>query len=275
MEVSVEIEKLRSENTALQIQLKDEKINLQTQLKDEKIKQLEEKIKRQEVELELRNEQFVNQRLQFDIERATWTHERPDGEPPKKVARPYDGEPPAKVARSSVAPNPKRLSKLSRELFMYRLHSTCFQDFDPKIHMFLDRSIVFDEQDVFRDAAELTSGHRVAAELANGCAPSKNGRYRAIGIEYDGPCISAMRLRKLAFIKEAYGIEIGGTQYLLVVLFQHKATTMDRATNLMGEVVPIQPKRVSVFTEGPATDDGILRNLKQPSGCKWMFLERP
>ena len=194
------------------------------------------------------------QQLLFEKEREGWGR-------PRTVV----GEPVAKVQRAVNAPKDKQF-KASIDSYIHRLVSSQVANHGERVHKFLDYSLLEDGENAFPNVSI-----NFVAKLADGNEPSKTGRYRAIGISYEGQRISAARLRRLrGIVKEAYGVEYHPTQYLLLVLFDHNCPLLDSVPSVLHQILPVQPSMVSVYTEGPPTDDPILSNIKYPNEFKWM-----
>jgi hypothetical protein len=95
--------------------------------------------------------------------------------------------------------------------------------------------------------------------------------WRVIGISYTGPRVAMSRLRRLNFIKEAYGAEVSGVQFLVLVLFQKSRVLAERVLETVSKVVPLKLQAVSVYAPNHPTSDPILAAIKLPSANKWMF----
>ena len=245
-----EIEKLKTQNTLLEARLHEETI----QKLEAKIKMLETV---NQAQLVLKEEQIANQKLQFELERASWKSLR------------CESEPKAKVAKVGEAGPPSGLRKAPPDSMIYKIESTVYARHHKNAHLFLDNSGLFEEENVFPYSTLTVS--KIIAEVAAGMTTSKSGKYRVLGLKYEGPRVSSSRLRRFKYIKEAYGVQINDNQYLVLVLFEKNSVTLDFVPSVITQVIPVLPDLVSVYTEGSPTPDTILATIKHPSKFKWMY----
>lgn len=152
-----------------------------------------------------------------------------------------------------------------------QLVSTAISNDDPATQVFLDFNQMLDQDLMLLNTAPagITTDniHRAGK-------PSGMGEYRSIGICYMGPRVAISRLRGLKLVKEAYGAEDSGVQYLVVILFNHAGIKLEQVVATASEIIPLKLQCVSVYGNNQPTRDGILAAIKMPSTNKWMFNTR-
>jgi hypothetical protein len=123
---------------------------------------------------------------------------------------------------------------------------------------------------------------RFVADAEENNVPGSDFKHRAFGFCYRGPAISQNSLQKSDFIKEAYGVEVGGVHYVCVVFFKRfgqpliTASTLPYAFGLlpctiMTDLVPGRDYHLAVYKAGIRTDDPVLEMIKHPSNDKWYW----
>jgi hypothetical protein len=106
--------------------------------------------------------------------------------------------------------------------------------------------------------------------------------HRAFGFCFRGSAISEETLQKFDYIKEAFGVEVGGIQFVCIVFFKSASrqrfltSTLPYAVGLlpcttMVEQIPGRNYHLAVYNAGVATDDPVLEQLKKPSASKWFW----
>ena len=252
MDTQFELEKLKSMNVVLEARLSEEKIqSLQAKIKFHESNE----IRMQELircQIDLKDEQLAKQKIEFELERATWSRQRGPADEPK-----------AKVAR--VEPRTK-LRKVGQNSLFRKLLTIAVGNSEANVHAFLDYNDLLESED---NSFQFMTTAGCAATLAEGNMPSESGRYRAIGVRYVGPRVSTFRLRKQKNIKEAYGVARNDEQFLVLILFFHD--TIESVSSFVSSIIPIKLTSISVYTEGAPTSETALAMVKKPSEFKWMY----
>ena len=108
-------------------------------------------------------------------------------------------------------------------------------------------------------------------------------KYHAFGFHYRGDPISPKHLEESGKIKEAYGVEHDGVQFVFLTLFRAhgcRRTMIPTLPYVLGlipesvqvEAIPGREFHFSVYkSKMTGTDDFILEHLKRPSDDKWHF----
>ena len=203
-------------------------------------------------QIDLKDEQLAKQKIEFELERATWSRQRGPADEPK-----------AKVAR--VEPRTK-LRKVGQNSLFRKLLTIAVGNSEANVHAFLDYNDLLESED---NSFQFMTTAGCAATLAEGNMPSESGRYRAIGVRYVGPRVSTFRLRKQKNIKEAYGVARNDEQFLVLILFFHD--TIESVSSFVSSIIPIKLTSISVYTEGAPTSETALAMVKKPSEFKWMY----
>ena len=77
------------------------------------------------------------------------------------------------------------------------------------------------------------------------------------------------RLRGFHFVREAYGAEVDGVQFL--VLITSYSVQLNQVLSTVSTVIPLKLQNVAVYSSDQPTSDPILASIKLPSANKWMF----
>jgi len=181
----------------------------------------------------------------------------------------------------------QRLSRIrmnSRDTVFARLVSDSWSnDDDAGVNIFSvlkstdddDAGVVFNDGGV---NPELTIRY-----LAGASSQDNTGfKHRSFGFCYTGPAVSENSLQKNRLIKEAYGVEYDGIQYLCVILFKKFGQRLDTVSTVpyamgllnsstMVDLVPGRDYHIAVYKTANATDDPVLEMLKRPSMDKWFW----
>ena len=111
-------------------------------------------------------------------------------------------------------------------------------------------------------------------------------KHRTFGFCYKGPSVlSARVLEKATIIKEAYGVEDNGVNYVCIVLFTKNQRRLATAgdipyacgllpATLRAENVSGCRHQLSVYKADTPSDDAVLAMLKKPSENKWRWRSR-
>ena len=97
------------------------------------------------------------------------------------------------------------------------------------------------------------------------------GAFHCIGVCYTGPRVAMSRLRGFHFLREAYGVEVDGVQFLVLILSKKDSVQLNQVLSTVSTVVPLKLQDVAVYSLDQPTSDPILAAIKLPSANKWMF----
>ena len=95
--------------------------------------------------------------------------------------------------------------------------------------------------------------------------------FHCFGVSYTGPRVAISRLRGLHFVKEAYGAEVDGVQFLVLILSKKDSVQLNQVLSTVSTVIPLKLQHVAVYSPLQPTSDPILAAIKLPSANKWMF----
>jgi hypothetical protein len=110
--------------------------------------------------------------------------------------------------------------------------------------------------------------------------PVVDTKQRVFGFCFRGPAITETSLKSTDLIKEAYGVEEDGVQFVCFVLFKSAGQllsavpTLPYALGLLPNTIvadTVRDYQLAVYRTGVSTDDPVLRMLKRPSTNKWIW----
>jgi hypothetical protein len=107
-------------------------------------------------------------------------------------------------------------------------------------------------------------------------------KQRVFGFCFRGPAITETSLKKTDLIKEAYGVEEDGVQYVCIVLYKSVSQPLSAfptlpytlqllPCTLVADTVAGRDYQLAVYRTGVSSDDPVLRMLKRPSSEKWLW----
>jgi len=170
--------------------------------------------------------------------------------------------------------------KMGEKTIFARLISACWRNDDSNVNRFIkldnaDNTLIWEPITLM---PKLTVHFSAGTE--NDYVPSSEFKHRAFGFCFRGSAISENALRKSDFIKEAYGVEVGGVHYVCAVFFKSFGFRLSNASTLpyafgllpctiMADLIPGRDYHLAVYMVATSTDDPVLDMLKRPSADKW------
>ena len=123
---------------------------------------------------------------------------------------------------------------------------------------------------------------RFAGSAVESYLPGSDFKHRVFGFCFRGPAISEHALQKLEFIKEAYGVEVGGVHYVCMICFKRFGQPLSNASTLpyafgllpctiLADLIPGRDFHLTCYMATVKTDDPVLEMLKRPSMDKWFW----
>jgi hypothetical protein len=120
------------------------------------------------------------------------------------------------------------------------------------------------------------------ARVANGVEDRADARYHIFGFFYKGDRVSKQLLQRLKMVKEAYGVEVDGFQYVCIVLYMKERRLLGEIafapycflpSSVIPELIrgPDAPRHISVYDTKSVIDDPVLSMLKKPCASKWKW----
>ena len=170
--------------------------------------------------------------------------------------------------------------KMGEKTIFARLISACWRNDDSNVNRF----IKLDNADNMLIWEPITLMPKLTVHFSAGTdndyVPSSEFKHRAFGFCFRGSAISENALRKSYFIKEAYGVEVGGVHYVCAVFFKSFGFRLSNASTLpyafgllpctiMADLIPGRDYHLAVYRVATSTDDPVLDMLKRPSADKW------
>lgn len=187
----------------------------------------------------------------------------------------------ATVERQTARSN--RPTKLNcNESHFAQLCSVYWSNDQPEVNMF----IRLPDDEGGDDAPQQEAPSHLRVRLARGIDPlySSSARLCIMAFFYQGSRVRKQTLVRSSVVKEAYGVEVDGIQYLCLVLFHKNRCEMRAMPDLVygngllpRGVVPLfvpgslQCHHISVFKKEVETDDPVLAMLKRPNPTKWKW----
>ena len=134
----------------------------------------------------------------------------------------------------------------------------------------------------FTPIPQLTIRYLAGAEGPGASSSSITMKHRSFGFCFRGQAISENTLQKNGLIKEAYGVEYEGVQYLIAVCFKRVGLRLDMVSTMpyamgllhhtiMVDLIPGRDYHLAVYKTANETDDPVLEMLKRPSIEKWFW----
>jgi hypothetical protein len=128
----------------------------------------------------------------------------------------------------------------------------------------------------------ITKMPELVVKLLSNELPVVDTKQRVFGFCFRGPAITEMSLKKTDWIKEAYGVEEDGVQYVCIVLYKSSGQVMSAfptlpyslgllPSTLVADTVAGRDYQLAVYRTGVSTNDPVLRMLKRPSAEKWFW----
>ena len=171
-----------------------------------------------------------------------------------------------------------------KELFFPKLISSLWQNTSSIVHRFI---VLVKNSDDIPLREPITEMPQLKVQMAAGLDPidypcNSDIKHRVFGFCFKGPALTVYDLQRTPNIKEAYGVEHEGIQYICIVCFRHASRRLHAFSTLpytigllpctvIPEVVPGSNHHISIYKPFISTDDPILEMLKRPSAYKWKW----
>ena len=190
-----------------------------------------------------------------------------------------DEERDKKVQRTTTTGVPKKIH--ARDTMFAKQISDFWDNDDAGVNSFVKLSDVGVPSSVVWEP--ITKMPELVVKLLSNGQPVAGTKHRVFGFSYCGPSIiTETSLKKTDWIKEAYGVEEDGVQYVCIVLFNSASVLLSFVPTLpymlgllpstiVAETVAGRDYQLAVYRTGVSTDDPILRMLKRPSTAKWLW----
>ena len=191
------------------------------------------------------------------------------------------GEDQDKVQR--VVPGPVLKKMHERDTLFSRLVSSAWNNDILSVNSFVKLSPTNSEPAV----AFVSAMPRLKIEFSTGISQADRNlisdlKHRPFGFCYKGPAIAETVFRQSTHIKEAYGVETDGVQYVVVVVFKKSGFQISDSAalpyelgllpwSITAEIIPGCNHHISVYKISVSTDDFALEMVKCPSMNKWYW----
>jgi hypothetical protein len=115
--------------------------------------------------------------------------------------------------------------------------------------------------------------------VAKGVVEKVDAKYHIIGFFYKGGRVTEEALQNSKIVKEVYGVEVDGFQYMCIVLYVKERNSIHNLAFVPYVIIPSnatlglidQHHHISVYDTKSVIDDPVLAVLKKPSDRKWKW----
>ena len=270
------------------------------QLQNSETKLKDSELEKAELKLQLKDAVHATEKATHAAEKAQWVlellkatktgddssqnHRRKSPETVEQHSIDSDEEEHEPVAKKTSKSKGRRVKHS-----FFQIQSTYWDNDFPDVNLYKARANDNDDVHAVDDLVSSTSKFQLSARLANGTIEpaKKDNKYHFMGMYYKGDCVSQKALVTSSKVKEAYGVEANGFQYLCIVLSKQNGRRINRIANfvydnhilprsIIPEPIPGQgsedPHHVSVYQIRQPSDDPVLAMLKTPSPNKWKWI---
>ena len=258
-----------------------EKSELKLQMKDAKLEVKDAEMKAKIAEMETAAAKHATEKAQWELKclqdktRMRETHRRDEDQHRTES----DEEGPMAARKTD------KLRKLKSKLSYFARMSTSDWDNElPGVNFFVelpdDGPVVEEFDDV---PPPVCPADKLIVRMVNGHEKPDSKQF-IMAIFYKGKRTSKQALINSFMVKEAYGVESDGLQFLCLILYVNNGRRMkDIASvlynngilphNVTPEPIPgsDEPHHISVFRVSAVTNDPVLTMLKKPSLTKWKW----
>ena len=258
-----------------------EKSELKLQMKDAKLEVKDAEMKAKIAEMETAAAKHATEKAQWELKclqdktRMRETHRRDEDQHRTES----DEEGPMAARKTD------KLRKLKSKLSYFARMSTSDWDNElPGVNFFVelpdDGPVVEEFDDV---PPPVCPADKLIVRMVNGHEKPDSKQF-IMALFYKGKRTSKLALIDSFMIKEAYGVESDGLQFLCLILYVNNGRRMkDIASvlynngilphNVTPEPIPgsDEPHHISVFRVSAVTNDPVLTMLKKPSLTKWKW----
>lgn len=277
------------EKSELKLQVKDAELEIVKTKYDANKKVSTAELKAKDAEMEKERAKHEADRMRWEMEKLqskmsrVRENRRPEsGKDRHDTESDEEGVPTGPVARKSDRPR-KLKAKLSH---FAQMRVVGWNNDLPGVNFFADLPDDVDAPEVCGELPTFPVGDLIA-RLVNGPSDEcPDNKQFVMALHYKGRRASKQALLDSIIVKEAYGVEADGVQYLCLVLYKNNGRRMSTVANAFydGGIVPrnAMPERIldprtggvhhiSVFKVAGLTDDPVLTMLKKPNYTKWRW----
>ena len=275
------------------LQSEREKSELKLQVKDAELEIVKTKYdankKVSTAELKAKDAEMEKERAKHEADRMRWEMEKLQS----KMSRVRENRRPESAKNDTESDEERvpvaRKSDKPRKLKVKLSHfaQICVFEWDndhPGVNFFAD--LPDDAPGVFAEPPTFSVNELIARMVNGPSNESPDNKQFVMALHYKGRRASKQALLDSCTVKEAYGVEADGVQYLCLVLYKNNGRRMATVANAFYEsgIVPrnVVPERIvdprtggfhhiSVFKVAGMTDDPVMTMLKKPNYTKWRW----